>query len=855
MIFILIVALIILGLVVISLRDRVTRLEDIIEDRTVASQPNPELGATLEQLEASSQPLAPPIPPGPATSPPPVVSPPVSPASEPQFTPRSVAHSTPPVPKRVAIPMAGSAGSNTPQPSFDLIAWIKDGFLVKVGALLLFLGVGLFMSYAFRNDWVSPEMRILIGLVLGVGTYGVSVWRMTLSRQQGLVLNALGTAIILATVYAAQFVYGMFNPVFAVALMGAAISVSVFMSLRHDAERLALAAAGAGLFIPFLSNIPQPSLVLFLSYLLVLTVSFVWVVYRSGWTNIILLLLLGVEVFLFGLQQVADDSDKATILLFAGLFALIFYAAALMSNLVRQVVSPPDLLIVGVNALSLLYWIHVLVPDIAQPVVAFLVTAVAAVTAYLLLVNNKDISLAYMHAGVGLIFAFAATAYLFSGVTLTLVFTIEVAFLIAGSMWMQFRPGIVEKTAWLGLVPVIASGSSVWSDSWQDSWLNPDAFALFMLAAVGFSLAGLGYYREYQNTANAFAVFGWLYAALLTYRAVAVATAPANELSVLVIILSLLSAVCLVLVLFFRLPAVVRQFYVFTFALPFILSLTLLDDDKWVTGWWHIHLVALVVVMTTAAVVAVVSHQMRRNELRDAFALATGFYIYAIPWLAFHSVLASDTANNLLVILYGVFTIVALILAVKYRSKDSIVIMAAGSGILPVALSLMAIVSPVWESGIGHSAFLALLTLLFLAAIATYTLALETADGLRASLTESLQNVFAWVTGFYGVVLIWLTTHALFANDNLAISVSLFTYVVTGLVLFVLGRARDVKLLRAGGMVLLSGVVLRLVIVDVWTMDLPFRVLTFAGIGILFLGTSFFETSLHKKTEESSTEE
>ena len=53
------------------------------------------------------------------------------------------------------------------------------------------------------------------------------------------------------------------------------------------------------------------------------------------------------------------------------------------------------------------------------------------------------------------------------------------------------------------------------------------------------------------------------------------------------------------------------------------------------------------------------------------------------------------------------------------------------------------------------------------------------------------------------------------------------------------------RLLKAGGMVLLVGVVARLLVIDVWSLEMGLRVLTFAGVGILFLATAFLETNLH----------
>ena len=771
MTFILVVAVAVLALMVFSLRERVSELEWKLKQ-------NP---PTIESHPTSETAVAPPAldPERPADA-----DTPFTPASpKPRFSPASVIDAPTPEATRATIPMA-KPSIVAPESSFDFVAWIKDGFLIKMGALLFFVGIGLFLSYAFANNWVTPAMRILIGFVIAGGVYVLSVWRLRSVVQHGLVLNALATSIVLATVFAAQFAYDLFNPTFALVLMVLAIAASVMLSMKYDSERLALAAAGAGLTVPFLTNVPEPSLFGFLSYLLVLTVSFVWVVYRTGWTNIILLLLIGVEGILFALHQGGEVSDTATILLFIGIFALVFYGAGLLSNLVRKVVSTPDLCIVGFNALTLLYWVHVLVPDVLQAAIAFLVASVAAVTAYFLLTNESDVSLAYLHTGVGLLFGFVATAYVFSGFTLTLVLTAEVAFLVGGALWFEFRSDIVNRLSFLFSLPLLSSLSSFSSSAWDTGWLHADMATLFVLAAVSLGLCVLAYGRDYDAVGHAFAVIGWLYLTAVSLL-VADAVPSGHFYPWAVILLSLETTGLMVLWLGLHLPRSLGTFFAASFALPVLLSFSVAADDAWRGGWWHLPAWSLYTILAASIVVVCMAHGRMYTKLRDGFAAICVWFLVVIPWLTFDALFSGEVSQALLALLYSGYTVGALGVAIERQSRPTLLMLAASFGVLPALISLSVLGSAQWETGIFHSSFLSIFGLTLMALMLTVWTASEVRTHVQATVLTHIRDIYAWATGLYGVALVWLSTHAVFASESTAVTCLLFTYLLTGLAMYI----------------------------------------------------------------------
>ena len=164
------------------------------------------------------------------------------------------------------------------------IDWLKHDWLLKVGALLVLMGVGWFVGYAIIQGWISQEMRIVMGVVLGA-LLGVFGWirLQTKEVQQGEIFLVLGATIVLLTIFSAQQLYEMLSPVVALGIMFAAAAVVGFASVRFDRKVLATAGLIMANVAPYLTNTPEPSLIGLFSYLFIVSCGIVWVVATRGW--------------------------------------------------------------------------------------------------------------------------------------------------------------------------------------------------------------------------------------------------------------------------------------------------------------------------------------------------------------------------------------------------------------------------------------------------------------------------------------------------------------------------------------------------------------------------------------------
>ncbi|MFM2424249.1 MAG: putative rane protein, partial [Candidatus Parcubacteria bacterium] len=96
------------------------------------------------------------------------------------------------------------------------------------------------------------------------------------------------------------------------------------------------------------------------------------------------------------------------------------------------------------------------------------------------------------------------------------------------------------------------------------------------------------------------------------------------------------------------------------------------------------------------------------------------------------------------------------------------------------------------------------------------------------------------VGALYYLTLIWLFFHTLL-GDQLGTAVSLVTYTVIGLGLYIGGIKTSDEYARLFGAMIVGGVVVRLMLIDIWELELIFRIVAFFVIGVLLLGTAFIK--------------
>ncbi|MBK7090583.1 MAG: DUF2339 domain-containing protein [bacterium] len=441
---------------VISLRNRVAKLERLIQQ-----QP----GLAME-----------------TTQPKPISSIPLS-QPPPQAQPQ-------PLPQQPSVPL----GSGTTSAD-RFVRWIREDWLLKLGALLLLVGLSWLASYAFLNNWIGPMGRIALGLVAGTGFIALGWWRIKKFIHQGGIFLVLGSTTVLVTIYAAREVYDFFTPASALAVMFLSTAFVALASVKYNSRSLALSSIILAGIAPVLTNSPTTDNIALFSYLLVVILGAIWIVLLTGRRELTIAALSVVTIYSlpFFFERYRSDSD--VLLLFAFAFSALFFLTNLAGIIKSKTgKSHADLVTAAGNGMFLLAWISAAAPPEWKSLIIVAWMVVFVTGAFLISRAARQVAPFYVYASVGIIMLAAATAAELSGPALTVAYTIECGVIVIMTFVLRRDVNLAQRACLLLIVPISRSLPSIEYYSWSDSVFNQHFFVLALLAIT---IGGLGFFFRY----------------------------------------------------------------------------------------------------------------------------------------------------------------------------------------------------------------------------------------------------------------------------------------------------------------------------------------------------------------------
>jgi uncharacterized membrane protein len=372
------------------------------------------------------------------------------------------------------------------------IEWVKKDFMVKLGAFLLLLALGWFVSYAIANEWIGPMGQILLGLLAGVAFMALGLWRIETHAHQGGIFTVLGGTAVLLTMYAAREVYGLFDQYSALFIMTLSVVFVAFMSVRYNRNALALSGLVLAAIAPLLTAAPMPDVLGLFVYLTIIVCGTLWVVYLRGWSNLTLAAL--VIVFLHGLPHLVfgiDSGDKDIALLFSFFFTAVFFVANITGLICNENEEnrQAHIAIGLLTGLYLIAWVTGAAPKEWQSllyVMWMLVFSTGSFIVYRTLTHRVPF---YIYGGTSIVLLAAATAAELSGPILTLAYTVEIALLVFLTAYVLRDVRVASRLSLLFLLPVALSFESLTSSAWSGGVFHDDFFVILVL---GVSLAVVG---------------------------------------------------------------------------------------------------------------------------------------------------------------------------------------------------------------------------------------------------------------------------------------------------------------------------------------------------------------------------
>lgn len=388
-------------------------------------------------------------------------------------------------------------------PGTDMVSrffrWIRQDFMMKVGAFLLLCALGWFVSYAFAHNWIGPVGRITLGLLLGAGFLVLGAWRMTTQVHQGAILTVLGSTTILITTYAARELYGFFTPLSALLLMFLSIAFVAYVSVRFSNRNLALSGLILAAIAPEFTLAGTPDVIVLFAYLSIVVTGTLWVVYLRSWSILTFAAL--VIVFLHGMPYLVDwyyASDTDIALLYAFFFTAVFFIAnifGLMAN-AREGNRVPHILIAIGTGLYLILWITGAASPEWQSLLYVMWMLVFSLGSFIVYRALHDRVPFYIYGGTSLVLLGAATAAELNGAALTIAYTSEVALLVLLTLAIVKNTRLAAYLSLLFALPLLLSIEHVDSVAWQSGIFHRDFFALLFLTVL---MAGVAYALRTQR--------------------------------------------------------------------------------------------------------------------------------------------------------------------------------------------------------------------------------------------------------------------------------------------------------------------------------------------------------------------
>ncbi len=273
----------------------------------------PPVAAAVSTPAPERMPPAPPV-----AAPPPVA--PQRPAPPPQPPlPRPATAPTPPVPPRRPFDWESLVG-------VKLFSWIA-GILLSLAALQ-------FLRYTIDHGWVTPPIRMTLGLLLGVGLLAACEdKRARAYATTANSLSAAGIVILFSTLFAAHTLWHLLGPTPTFVLMVLVTVVAVVLSIRHDSLFIALLGLLGGFATPALLSTGQDHPIGLFGYLLLLNAGLAWLALRKRWAVLAILTLLFTTLYQWGWVFKFLDSSKLPLAFGIFLvFPLLTFLAPLFSG-------------------------------------------------------------------------------------------------------------------------------------------------------------------------------------------------------------------------------------------------------------------------------------------------------------------------------------------------------------------------------------------------------------------------------------------------------------------------------------------------------------------------------------------
>jgi uncharacterized membrane protein len=209
--------------------------------------------------------------------------------------------------------------------------------LVRVGVIILFIGMAFLLRYVAERTSVPIEFRLAGVALAGIVLLALG-WRLRKKREgYALALQGGAIGILYLTVFTALRLFDVMSPGPAFALLIAISALSAALAVLQNSMALSLLAIGCGFLAPVLASTGQGNHVALFSYYIVLNLGILAIAWFKAWRplNVVGFLFTFVIATAWGVTRY-QPANFATTEPFLIAFFLLYVAIAVLFSLRQQ---------------------------------------------------------------------------------------------------------------------------------------------------------------------------------------------------------------------------------------------------------------------------------------------------------------------------------------------------------------------------------------------------------------------------------------------------------------------------------------------------------------------------------------
>jgi hypothetical protein len=390
----------------------------------------------------------------------------------------------------------------------SLATWLQENWMLKVGVLLILIGFGWFISYAFINNWIGPFGRVAIGLFTGAALCLFGAWRMVKDASQGMILLIIGSAIVQITLFASRNVYDFFSPFSVLTISFLVALYLAVISMKYNSERLALYGIGISLAAPLFVYADSPFFIETFVYVLLVSVGTIWLSIKKGWDGTNALSLVGLFLYLVSYFSEGTIStsvgevlnpETVAVFLLVSLSSFLFFVVNVATVVSRKVFSKSAIMFIAIgNSIVILLCTLGLVSGPYQSLVLGLWVIVFGIGGYFVAQKKQTHTFFYIYSLIAALFLAIAFAIELDGPVLALALIIESVCVVVMTYFVTRQTEVLARISIVMIVPFVVALPSVFASAWSNRVPGSD-LVVATLASAALIFVGVYILSKYNK--------------------------------------------------------------------------------------------------------------------------------------------------------------------------------------------------------------------------------------------------------------------------------------------------------------------------------------------------------------------